>query len=362
MINIVTSICVDTSLEESASKYPQLGNPSAKERRKLYWKLATTFSFSSLRCNPQNRHIIFTNDEAPVKIGRIDLKEELQKRGIEIQILPFETFVPPSGSSKTFRNAFYKLDVIKALGEIENSSSILLDSDCLWTQPNEELKSIISCGKILLYDPFNRIDPFQREPAGLSRADIGKLYSSIDPDYPEPYPIWYGGELIAGRHNKLKKIAEELESFFHIVTKMAKENALLFSNGQSIFDGDEFISTYVYNKQSYNEQGVEIVEAGAYLKRIWTAYHLNTIEAPDINIPIWHLPSEKTSGLQQVFNEAIRDSSEFWRVPLQDFNRYLGEYVGVPEKKRYTWSQWLSRKFPVVRQIRKKLFRFRLLN
>ena len=97
MINIVTSICVDTSPEKDTVKYPQVGNGNAQARRSLYWKLVFTFCCSSLRCNPEDKHLIYTNDERPVIFKGINLQEKLHKKGVEIIVLPFESFLPPQG-------------------------------------------------------------------------------------------------------------------------------------------------------------------------------------------------------------------------------------------------------------------------
>jgi hypothetical protein len=213
----------------------------------------------------------------------------------------------------------------------------LLDSDCLWTKHSETLKHIIGSEKILLRDIYERSDPFKKSPHNLSRADMGQLYSVIDPDYPEPYPIWYGGELIAGKNKNLRLIADELEKVFNISVNKNEKNKLIFANGASIFDGDEFISNFVYNKRL-----VDIFEAKGYLKRIWTLDSLNNVELDDLKIPIWHLPAEKRTGLELLFNEVVNNKSEFWSVPLCDFNRYLGQYVGIPKKKRFIWKNLLQ--------------------
>lgn len=71
MINIVTSICVDNTVEDSDIHYPQLGSKSREQRKKIYWKLATNFICSSVRCNPHEKHIIYTNDLQPVILMNI---------------------------------------------------------------------------------------------------------------------------------------------------------------------------------------------------------------------------------------------------------------------------------------------------
>ena len=220
----------------------------------------------------------------------------------------------------------------------------MFDSDCLWNQPSEELKSIVLSDKVLLYDVMKMND----QPNNLSSDLLGKLYLEIDPKYPTPFPKCYGGELIGGKSNMLRVVSEECERFFNLALDKCSTQSLLSKDGIGVFDGDERISNYVYNKGI-----VDIYDVEGYIRRIWTATHLHTVRSSDIEIPIWHLPSEKTSGLQQLFNKSVKDESTFWSTPLEQFNRYLGEYVGIPEKKKFTLTQKISRIYPEVRRLRK---------
>ena len=62
-------------------------------------------------------------------------------------------------------------------------------------------------------------------------------------------PVWYGGELIGGNPEHFEIVANSI----HDVLKYCKtqedlqSNCMTFENGDSIFDNDEYISSYVYN-------------------------------------------------------------------------------------------------------------------
>jgi hypothetical protein len=331
---IVTSICVDEQPDDALSVYPMLGGAKdSNERRAIYWRLVTLFCCTSIRCNPEHQHLVYTNDKNDVFIGNVNIKKFLSDLGVDVVELSFKTFSPPNTLSKRFKNAFYKLEVIQALGmsgQPVDTSSILLDSDCIWANISPQLHSTIQEPKILLYDIYKKDDPFEKHPAhNLSMADIGKVFKSIDPACPEPYPIWYGGEIIGGRSSVMKVIANELENVFNQIIEQSKTHQYLFANGQNIFDGMEHFTSLVYNKKL-----TEIGDASKFIKRLYTGETLNNVEPEDINLPIWHLPAEKQRGMLLLFKEAVRLNSKFWSVEPKNFSHYLGEYVGIPTRKK----------------------------
>jgi hypothetical protein len=324
MINIVTSICVDQEEGDENVIYPSTLGASKNKRRLIYWKCAAALLATSKRCNPKARHILYTNDKNEVKIGSFDLRGYLKEIGVEVIQLPFRHFVPPSGYSLSFKNAFYKLDVIKAMGDLENDYSILLDSDCVWTKPSEEFINQITSENILLYNVY-----FESKPGEVYydvRLALGKIYKEIDPTYPDPAPIQYGGELISGKATHLRVIAHKMKEVFDTVVKRYKAGPPVFFRESSLFDGDEFLSAFVLNNMPFKK-----VEANKYLKRIWNTFRVSTVKPEDMDLVIWHMPFEKTQGFPLLFKEVINKNSEFWSVPIDQFNVYLGQYLGVPK-------------------------------
>jgi hypothetical protein len=324
MINIITSICVDQEDGDENIIYPSTLGANKNRRRLIYWKCAAVLLATSKRCNPAARHILYTNDKSEVMVGAFDLRAYLKEIGIEIIHLPFKYFVPPAGYSHSFKNAFYKLDVVKAMGNLENDYNILLDSDCVWTKPSEEFINQVASENILLYNVY--IGSKAGEVYHEVRLALGKIYKEIDPSYPDPEPIQYGGELITGKGANLKVVSDKMKEVFDTVVKKYKEGPPVFFGESSLFDGDEFLSAFVLNNMP-----VKKMEANKYLRRIWNTFRISTVKPEDMDLVIWHMPFEKTQGFPLLFKEVINKQSEFWTVPIHLFNIYLGQYLGVPK-------------------------------
>ena len=329
MYNIVTVICVDTERADGTIIYPMMSVQDGELRRRTFWRLSTVLLCSSLRCNPDKHHILFTNDRKKLRIDGTDPRQYLQDRGVEIRYVPFELFRLPSGLSRYFKNIYYRLDVWRCLGE-EAGPSIVLDSDCLWTRPNRALDEQILSGRLLLLDNYKRKDPFLASPHNLSMSDMGLLYKQIDPSYPTAFPIWYGGELTAASGPVFAELSASLLDLHRFLVTQAQEHQqmFVFSNGSTMFDNDELYTNFVFNRGK-----LPIMDISDSAKRMWTLDSLNNITDNDLDLTLWHLPGEKETGLFLLFNEATNGNSGFWNVPIEEFPRYLGRYTGVPQRE-----------------------------
>ncbi|NJN92443.1 MAG: hypothetical protein HC878_20165, partial [Leptolyngbyaceae cyanobacterium SL_5_14] len=176
MINIVTSVCIDTEIEDESVDYPMLRLKRTNSKRETYWKCATVLMSTVSRLCPNAKHFIFTNDPDSVNINGIDVNSFLSNIGTEVRYLSFNEFKTPSNLSKRFKNAFYKHEVAYDLGKSQAGYSILLDSDCLWTKQENDVYPFLEKDKVLLYDVYERNNPFLKEPHNLSMADMGKLF------------------------------------------------------------------------------------------------------------------------------------------------------------------------------------------
>jgi hypothetical protein len=324
MMNIVTSLCVDDS-DTPNSLYPQLLDVSASKRRQVYWQCTAVFFATSVRCNPTAHHILYTNDQGDATWAGVDFRQFLNTLGVEIKTLAFESFRPPAHFVTEFRNAFYKLDVLRSLSQPEAGPySLLLDSDCVWTRPAPALTRVVQSDTLLLLDAEPDSLP-DTKIHGLSRRDMGNLYKELDPTYPVAVPIHFGGEIIGGSRQRLAEVVEQLDATWKQVVRDYPVSPPTFRSNRNIFDGDEYVTSFVYNRLP-----TPWSDASPYIRRIWTSYRNTNVRHSDTLLPLWHLPNEKTQGLPVLSCKVVDRSSQFWKLPPEALANYLGNYLGIP--------------------------------
>lgn len=327
-MNIVTSVCIDNIDQSGEVIYPMIS--ASGNRRDIYWRCAATLMLTSIKVNPEVKHIIFTNDKN-VFVQKLDIRELLLTKGVEVVYLSFYDY-NPGNYSKKFRNAFYKHEVMHALGNY-GEPSILLDCDCVWSRRDNELLELIAKGNyLLLQDTYQRgHTPLLKEPHGISMEDMGKLFKTIPVlDNQKMYPIWYGGEIIAGSQDHFREVSDNVLKVLEYCKKQLDSGKFIaFNEKSSIFDNDEYISSYVFNSL----KGINILDSyGKYSRRIWTAPYLNNVVEKDVTIAIWHLTAEKETGFNDLFNDIISEKSLFWRTDTNT-SQYLGRYFGIPRRE-----------------------------
>lgn len=349
-MNIVTSICVDDDEKDDNSIYPATLDASGAQRRVIYWKCVAVFFATSIRCNPHAKHLLYTNDKRPVIIDKLDLKQFLNDLGVETRYVPFKHFKPPAGYSKIFKNAFYKLDIMRELGmEEENEYSVLLDSDCVWTKQNNELLNLLKTDQVLLYDVYQSYKGTKGKYHEV-RVKLGKLYKEINPDYPKAEPTQFGGEFVAASNKKFKAMADLMEDAFKLILSKFKDQPLRLDEDRRIFDGMELLTSYVYNSMP-----LKFFNARDFISRIWNALKFSNTSQEDMRLTIWHMPSEKTQGFPLLYKKIIDKNSEFWSVPLDNFNIYLGKYLGVP--KQFVKERYVMLTLKVAEAMKRKILK-----
>lgn len=329
MYNIVTSIAVDQDKKGKNINYPMLGNQQG-EKRNIYWRCVVSFCITAKHLNPKANVLVYTNDTHEINIEGFDVRAEFSKRGIIIKYLPFKKF-DPDPHSKSYRNAFYKLEVIDALG-LEELPSILVDSDCLWTKYDSNfIQALSKPNTLILQDTYQRNSrPESRNPHNLSMKEMGELYNQFGLFENNPvYPIWFGGELIGSTPQVFALLGERLfQTMEYCKDKIDSGGNLTFKNGRSIFDNDEFISSYVFNSL----EKVKILDSfGIYSRRIFTSLEHNNVRNKDLDLLIWHLPDAKMNGLRLVYDDLINPQSEFFKLKDGEHAEYLGKHVGIPK-------------------------------
>ncbi|MEO0472926.1 MAG: hypothetical protein AAF206_25135, partial [Bacteroidota bacterium] len=330
-------------------KYDNLVQADSKERVQIYWKCVFLFYASSIRCNPEARHVLYTNEESPeVMVGRVDLLKRLKEMGVEIHIVPFDRFKPPYSLSKKLTNCFYRLEVVKAMAEeAENEAFILLDSDVLWTRHDPQLMALLTQSNAVLYDRYE-VNGHEVTDAGMSRMDMGNAFRTVDENYHPADPIHFGGEIVGGPSQVMQKLSHSLEQAYDNVISACLREMVVMPNGRNIMDTDEYVTSFAYNMAD-----VEIGLANPFIKRLWTGEQPNNVETDDVNLTLWHLIAEKQTGLAKLYDLAIEPDSSFWQITIDDFPAYLGAFVGIPERLHDTPLQlsWKARAKKMVMKL-----------
>lgn len=341
---IVTFLCVDTDSSAASVTYPNIGNGvSPQKRHTLYWKNAVVSLATARRCLPRARLCVVTNDLHDPEFEGGTLNVLLKRLGVERIALPFDHFLPPPGISKTFRNVFYRFDVIRYLAAHADlgESMFLTDGDCVWTRAVPDLDTRHPRTGLWLSSPYGVRDPQLKYPHRLSRADLGDWYRRLDPLYPEPHPTYYGGEFIGGRRMAWEKLSASLQEGWTRISADRADGPMRLANGLSFFDNDEIILNYVYNSHQ-----LAVTLADGFMRRIFTLEGISDVKPTDVDLPLWHLPSEKRRGFVLLFDRVLDLNSDFWKSPLRDFHKVLGNYLGVPTRRfdlPYTPQQQIER-------------------
>lgn len=321
-MNIVTTICTD---QNDRSYNYQLYYQNNEEKRKTYWKCAVTFFASANRIYPEQHLILFTNDQKPVVINGTNIRDFLENLGVEIRVSDY-TYRPPAKYSNYLTNNFYKFDTIKGLA-MEDNPSVLLDSDVFFTRRDDLFLKLVEDGKTLLYDVYRKTDPDDRSNNQISRRDQAVMFRELDPAYPVEYPVFFGGEIISGSPGIFRAIDREfIKIFKYVIDRYEKPPA--FPSGRRFLDGNETIGNFIFNKVVANHE-----DASRFIRRIWTLKGTSAVAPEVVDLPLWHMISEKDKGIPLIFDEVLKSKSEFWSTSLADFNMYLGGYLGVPERR-----------------------------
>jgi len=332
---ICTWIYLDSP--EESSEYPQVGKKShLADFQKVYWKCVAVFFALSTQFNPQRRHLLFSNktlEEIP-QIDGFDLKGFLKNKNVEVVTLPL-TWQTPEGYFGKWRNQFYIFDILEFIENGfkpggEESSFIILDSDCIINRPLDALFAEIQRhGLLALPMPYSD----EHNINGVTRQQMRQIYAELDGKDPGENPVYYGGEIFAATLPVIRKINA-------IAPGVWKNMLERHRAGKIKLNEEAHFLSYCYHKVG------NIGSLEGFIKRIWTSPHYSNVQPEDANLPIWHLPSEKTGGIALIFKRMTTDRGR-WAVDE------LGGYLGVPKRKKYlnrrhwlkytTLYKWLKR-------------------
>jgi hypothetical protein len=317
--NICTWLYNDRPGEES--KYLQVvGKSSSPSFLIPYLRCLVIFYASSIRHNPDSKHILFTNLEQMPIIEGLDLNDFLSEHQIEVVNLPL-TYQVPANYHGAWRNQFYIFDILEYISSTSLSaqdSYLILDSDCTWIKSADIIWENIRKYGLLTYD-LEISEDFVIN--GLSRIDMKKIFEDLGQASIDPVPTYCGGEWFGANTSEIIRIASEAK---HVWQEMMTR----FKQGRPKFNEEAHLLSYLYHKFGY-----AVGTANPYIRQIWTARRCHTAKNEDFNLSIWHLPAEKLYGYKRLFKEVKNLNSLFWTLPAGDpFARYVANYLGMPKR------------------------------
>ena len=331
---ICTWIYLDSKEEESS--YTQVGNNSSDVHfQEVYWRCVYVFFCSSVKNNPKHKHILFTNSREIPTIKDLSIRDELSKLGVQFITLPL-TFRVPTGYFNSWRNQFYIFDILQHIGEnfSDEDCFLILDSDCLWLKPADEIMNHIHQHGIL---PYFLNASVKEEIHGLNRLQMKELFEELLGYVLPTVPEYLGGEWFAATG----KYIRELNAHVPAIWKQSMER---HEQGTLKCNEEAHMLSALYYKVGYDGY-----ESKMFVRRIWTISSIRRdVTDEDLELTVWHCPSEKKYGITRLFEDIIKNPEAYWQIPSgNEFRDFVGQYVGIHREQ--------DRLYPVEEQLRKQI-------
>ncbi|MDU1538944.1 MAG: hypothetical protein E6902_04910 [Paeniclostridium sordellii] len=309
--------------KDDESYYDQVGGSTTDKRiQDIYWKCVFDFFHSSLKFNKECKHIFFTNKNIDnVVIGKIQIRDFFKQNNISVVNIELTNKTPKDWFG-SWRNQFYIFDILKYIKEefSDEDKFLILDSDCVFTKNIGNLFLNLSTNTInynINYDKNQIVN-------GISEVQMTEIYNEIF-NKNEDLIHYYGGEFFVGSMNTISKILTEFELLW-------EQNLKRYSaNKMKLNEEAHFLSCI------YKSLNIENNEGNNFIKRMWTSFKFNNINNEDMELPIWHLPAEKQTGFNTMFNKISVDYKKYLDIDEKEYRDMLKQNFGIPSRtfKKY---------------------------
>jgi hypothetical protein len=264
-------------------EYPNIRSLNPTARTAFYWRcLSAMFASARETSACVSQTVVFTNGSP----SEPACKSALAKTAFVD--LPYHH--RPPASVRRFSGAMYLIDaLIWCANNLSDDDEILfLDPDCVITSDLAAIQRAISSHGLVAYDLTY---PATREMNGASRKGLTEFavrHGLMAPN--SPIVRWLGGEFLGVRGDVARSLAP-------LISRISAANSAAISTDSLFLQTEEqFLSISI----SMYSRG--FIDAGdEFVKRIWTTTHHRNYDPGDLSVPVWHLPSEKTRGIQRLF-------------------------------------------------------------
>lgn len=309
---------------QDASTFPQVGlDSSSRSFQEVYWKCVVCFFSTSVRLNPETRHILFTTAERLPIIKKIDLNRLFEILNVEVVRLPI-THRIGTHLTKSWNNVFYILDILNFLRDkTDFDNVIIMDSDVIWVRPASEIFSDIKRrGALSMSIPYDAAEKLN----GASRNDLIEVLTVLLGHRVTEPPHFSGGELFAATKEYIEKISELADEIWSKMKGLPPGSVNVYT--------EEHLFSLIYEILD-----LPIGTGDPHIRRMWTAIRLNNVTAEDVQSSrcAWHLPMEKKTGFADLFKATVDEESWFWTVEPHLLKPRLAHIMGIPKR---TFRQW----------------------
>jgi hypothetical protein len=319
---------------ENTTHFPQVGGKSWTPKfQAVYWRCVSSFYATSVRQNPNAKHVFYTNVQLP-EIDGVSIKELFSKWEVSVVQLPITFRLSPKMAT-SFGNQFYILDIINYLSEKGNADKyIILDSDCVWNGTVDSMSEAIDKHGCLTYTLGFKEHANNAPINGVTRNQMGDALLHWKPESKSSIADfgidYHGGEIFAASHKEIIRMHANINDLWQWqIQQMQKEGRIGF------LEEAHFLSIL------YASCGYKSYTANPFIKRMWTSLGHNNLDASDMNLSIWHLPAEKKSGFAALFQNIIAD-----RLPddHRQLRKLLSRLMGVPRRNTIKFINDFTRK------------------
>ncbi|HYE55804.1 MAG TPA: hypothetical protein VD996_13220 [Chitinophagaceae bacterium] len=341
MNNICTWLCVDEKGEESL--FPQTGMlSSSRSHQDIYWRCVLVFFITSRRFNKAERHLLFTNAKVLPVVDGIEVEAVLREFGVDVVFTGF-SYKTPKGYYGKFQNQFYEFSILEHIASTEtgtNNQYLILDSDCIFMKPAQELfNTALAEGFISFEDNVDEHYVIN----GLSRNDLKQLYEQLLQRKISDLPSYHLGEFFLASVSNIQKIYDDFKELWpHLLD--------WHYAGQKKFNEEAHTLSYLFYKN-----GFRACPHNSYMKRIWTnPLFYRNVSSSDMDLCIWHLPAEKNFGLYHLYKYLLHHAGNYGNeLSHENYRSLAGQMMGIPHLGLRRRLKYYTRSY--YRAIKKRL-------
>lgn len=315
---ICTWFCADEKGAES--HFPQTGkSSSSKEHQNIYWRCILVFFTTSKRFNKNEKHILFTNVKTLPFVDEKNVAQILEALSVNVVFTDFK-YKTPKGYYGQFQNQFYEFSILEYITKANNNLKdqyLILDSDCIFIKPVQALFKEAEPNGFLSFKDDVKPDYVIN---GLSRNNLKSLYEILLNKQLDEIPDYNLGEFLLCSVENIKKIFTDFKLLWPQLLQWNAEEKIKFNE-------EAHTLSFLYFRNNLRASNRKDL-----MKRIWTnPIFYRNVEDSDAELCIWHLPSEKTFGIKDLYEDLFINSSNFGLdISDQDYIALAKKRMGVP--------------------------------